>query len=100
MATTFVTRNPAPRDLNPKSSDIIHSEEELSMKSAKQALAEELKAFRDKGIHDGDIVYVTVCYSDGRFKPGNIRNDKRRVKYNRLSDGTEFVDLQGVYDNA
>lgn len=97
MATTFITRNPVPRDLNPKSTDIIFADPEMSMVSARQALADELKAFRDKGIHEGDIVYVTVCYSDGHFKPGNIRNDRRTVKYKKAGD-QEFVSLLPIFE--
>jgi hypothetical protein len=86
MASAFITRNPVKGDINPKSPDVLYIDPEDDRRAARASLMAECKALKDAGIKDGDIVYVTVAYSDGKSKPGNVRNNRRRVKYEMVGE--------------
>ena len=98
MSVTFITRHPVGHDIDPKSPDIIYMDAEFDHLSAEQSLKHEYDAFKKADIQDGDIVYVTVAYSDGRYKPGNFRNAKRRARYKTLADDTPYISLFPIWE--
>lgn len=93
MSTTFYTKLPIDGDLDLNRKDIIFRDPEISYVSSKHWQESMTAAFKQADVKEGTIVYATVAYSDGRRKPGNVRNQRTLVGY-RVYDGVEEVDLQ------